>query len=132
MLADKVGDGGIEVGIPAGKAGDGGFGPDEQVGLVGQGLLGEVYEFVEPLQVPAGVPDQRLRNAGLNEGDVQGAIGGGIPGQLPEAEVEDEGDDQGGRMISLTQAERVVGRSTIIRPAESSERETQTIRNDTP
>ena len=96
VLADEVGDGGVDVGVPAGVAGDGGFGPDEQVGAVGQGLFGEAYEVVEPVQVPAGVPDERLGNAGLDEGDVQGAGGGGFPRQLPEAEVEDDGDDQSG------------------------------------
>src|ERR1035438_4024845 len=96
MLADKVGDGGIEVGVPTGVAGDGGFGPDEQIGPVGQGLFGEAYKFVEPLHVPAGVPYQRLGNAGLNEGNVQGAFGDGFPRQLPIAEIEEETDDEGG------------------------------------
>ena len=93
MLADKVGDDGIEVGVPAGEAGDGGFGPDQQVGSVGQGLFGEVDQLVEPVQVSAGVPDQRLGNAGLDEGDVQGAGGDGFPRQLPEAEVEEDGQN---------------------------------------
>src|ERR1035437_1278031 len=57
MLPDEVGDGGIEISIPAGEAGDGGFGPDQQVGPVGQGLFGKVYQLVEPVHVPAGVPD---------------------------------------------------------------------------
>src|ERR1019366_1739640 len=96
MLADKVGDGGIEVRIPAGVTGHGGFGPDEQVGPVGQGLFGEAYKLAEPFHVPAGVPYQRLGNAGLNEGNVQGAVGDGFPRQLPVAEVEDETDDEGG------------------------------------
>ena len=42
ILADEVGDGGISIRIPAGIARHRCLWPDQQIGVAGQGLFGEV------------------------------------------------------------------------------------------
>ena len=72
MGADEVGDGGV-AGLVEFR--HGGFRPDEQIGLVRERAFRKFKQLPETIGVRIRVPNQSLRNAGLNERDSQRRAG---------------------------------------------------------
>src|ERR1041385_5823904 len=109
MFAGETRNGFENVFIVTKQPGDAGFGPKQQVGFVGQGLLGKLDETAKSFVILCRIPDQSLGNAGLNESHLNGAGGlFGVP-ELSKPEIKKEGNDQD-REKDFRSEERRVGK----------------------
>jgi len=85
MRAREIGDGFERCFIVSQQLGHCGFGPKEQISLLGQRRLREPDQLAKANIISAGIPNERLRNARLNESDFQKSCGSSILTQLVES-----------------------------------------------
>ena len=91
---EEVGDRFVNLAVVAQQFGHRRFGPEQQVGMEGaQGGLGEFQHLAKALVVVVGVPDDGLRYAGLDQGQLElpGGRGGGGDAVQPPSRQEGDG-----------------------------------------